>query len=326
MRALAAWIGAFLVVALAGGGAVVALNATVFGPGDFVRVYLDALARGDAESALALPGVDPGIADDRLLTDAVLGGLDDIRQVRDEPQGGGVHRITMAWSTGAGDGLSTRDGQSTFEVERVGTRLGLFPEWGFAVSPTATIELEVSNDQRFTANGVQQVTGRPEGGAAALAVLVPGAYLLGHDSAFLVADQVTVVADEPGAAIPALIEVEPAPEFAAAITRAVHDRLAECVLQTVLFPTGCPFGHAIADRVVSDPDWSIVRDPAFSEPEPGAFGEWIAGPAPGTAHLTVEVQSLFDGSVSTLDQDVPFQARYRIRIVGDELEATVLED
>ena len=56
MRRVLPWIVAFVLAIAAGGGTVVGLNATVFGPGDFVRVYLDALARGDAESALALPG------------------------------------------------------------------------------------------------------------------------------------------------------------------------------------------------------------------------------------------------------------------------------
>ena len=61
MRRVLPWVVAFLVALAAGGGSVVALNATVFGPGDFVRIYLDALARGDAAAALALPGVDAGV-------------------------------------------------------------------------------------------------------------------------------------------------------------------------------------------------------------------------------------------------------------------------
>src|ERR1700754_2734889 len=125
MRRVAPWVGAFLVVLLIGGGGVVALNATVLGPGDFVRVYLDALARGDARSALALPGVDASGADDILLGDDVLTGLTAIRQLSDDDLGGGHHRVTMAWTAPGGEGTTA------FEVERVGTRLGLFPEWGF---------------------------------------------------------------------------------------------------------------------------------------------------------------------------------------------------
>jgi hypothetical protein len=89
----------------------------------------------------------------------------------------------------------------------------------------------------------------------------------------------------------------------------------------VLFPTGCPFGKAISDRIVSAPLWTIEDVPDF-EVVPGPFGTWIAGPAPGTAHLVVDVQSLFDGSRSTLDEDVPFQARYSVDVSGDSLVAT----
>jgi hypothetical protein len=312
MRRLLPWVGAFLVALLAGGGAVVALNATIFGPGDFVRVYLDALARGDAESALALPGVDAGSADDRLLTSEVLTGVTDVRQVSDTALGAERHRVVMAWSTPGGDGTTA------FVVERVGTRLGLFPEWGFAESPVAILNLDVQHDPRFAANGVGTTTGRDEAGGVALAVLVPGSYVLTHETTFLRADPVTVLAGDPGAVIDATLDVEPGPRFAEALGDQVSGLLADCADQAVLFPTGCPFGHAISNRVISDPRWSIVHEPEL-EVEPGRFGSWVAGPGPGTAHLVVDVKSLFDGSVSTFDRDVPFQATYLVQIDGDGL-------
>ena len=318
MRRLAPWIGAFLVAALAGGGSVVALNATVLGPGDFVRIYLDALARGDAEGALGLPGVTAGDLDPSLLTDDVLTGLTEIRQTADEPLGDDRHRVTMSWTSPGGDGTTA------FEVERVGTRLGLFPEWGFAVSPIAELALDVRHDARYTANGVLATTGRTSDGAAAIAVFVPGSYVLGHDTTYLQADAVTALADEPGSRVTATVDVEPGPAFAPALTAALDAALEQCTDQQVLFPTGCPFGEAIIDRLASEPVWTIVHDPE-PELEPGPFGTWIAGPAPGTAHLTVEVQSLFDGSLSTFDQDVPFQAHYSVRFDGDELVLNVID-
>jgi hypothetical protein len=315
MRRTLPWVGAFLVALLVGGGSVVALNATVFGPGDFVRVYLDALARGDAQSALDLPGVDAAGVGDLLLTDDVLVGLSGIRQVSDVGLGGDRHRVTMAWGSPAGDG------STAFDVERVGTRLGLFPEWGFAVSPVAVISLDVQHDPRFTVNGVAESTGRDTAGAVSYAVLVPGTYVLGHDTTFLEARPVTVLADEVGATLTARVDVEPAPLFARSLAAEVEEQLAACATQQVLFPTGCPFGQSIENRVVSDPVWSMIEFPDL-ELEPGTFGSWEAGPAPGTAHLDVDVQSLFDGSIEPLDQDVPFQAEYSITIDGDSLLVT----
>jgi hypothetical protein len=316
MRRVLPWVGAFLVALLAGGGSVVALNATVFGPGDFVRVYLDALARGDAQGALALPGVDAAGAGDLLLTDDLLVGLGDVRQVSDVALGGDRHRVTMAWDSPAGDG------STAFDVERVGTRLGLFPEWGFAVSPVAVLSLDVQHDPRFTANGVAETTGRDTAGSVSYAVLVPGAYVFGHDTTFLHARPVTVLADEVGAALTAEVDVEPTPAFGRALADEVRGLLTACATQHVLFPTGCPFGQGIENRVVSDPEWSIAEFPDL-ELEPGAFGTWHAGPAPGTAHLMVDVQSLFDGSIEPFDQDVPFQAEYTVAIDGGTLQVTV---
>lgn len=312
MRRLVPWIGAFLVAALAGGGAVVGLNATVFGPGDFVRIYLDALARGDAEGALALPGVTAGNLDPSLLRDDVLTGLSDLRQVSDEPLGDDRHRVTITWSAPGGDGTTA------FEVERVGTRMGLFPEWGFAVSPIAELALDIEHDPRYTANDMPATTGRTTDGTAAVAVFVPGSYVLAHDSTYLRADPVNAIADRPGGTVKATVEVEPGPAFAPALAKAVSAALSACTAQHVLFPTGCPFGETITNRLASEPEWTIVREPEL-ELEPGEFGTWIAGPAPGTAHLVVEVQSLFDGSLSTFDQDVPFRARYLVRFDGDDL-------
>ena len=84
----------------------------------------------------------------------------------------------------------------------------------------------------------------------------------------------------------------------------------------MLFPTGCPFGQAIENRVVSTPEWSIVTYPEI-EVEAGAqFDSSEVPTASGTAHLVVDVQSLFDGSVSAFDEDVQFEVDYRITFTG----------
>jgi len=318
MRRVLPWFVAFALAVLACGGTVAGLNATVFGPGDFVRVYLDALARGDAESALDIPGVDSAGADALLLDDGVLTGLTGIRQLSDRDLGGGRHDVTFAWTSPGGDGTTT------FGVEPVGLRFGIFPEWGFAESPVAIVSLDVQHDPRFTANGAPETTGQEQPGAIAYAVLVPGSYVFGHDSTFLEARSVTVLADEVGAALDATVDVQAAQAFATALDTEVHRHLTECTTQQVLFPTGCPFGETITNRVVSDPVWTMVAFPDLVV-EPGAtFGTWVAGPASGTAHLVVDVKSLFDGSVSTFDEDVVFEVGYTCTVAGDTL--TVTED
>lgn len=310
-RAVVSWIVAVGVLAGAATAGVLVLNATVFGPAGFVRVYLEALARGDAEGALSMPGVaaPDGARADFLVDDALTGLAIDGMSVRTRADG--IHLVTVAWRT-ADDA-----GDSTFEVVGAGTRVGVFAAWAFAVPPVATLELAVEHDERFDLAGVAARSGAASGEPVTYAVLVPGVYRVDHHSAYLRADAVDVVADRPGSTIDAVLDVQPAPALVEAVTREVHARLDACATQDVLFPTGCPFGRAIPNRVVSAPRWSIVAHPELTV-EPGAEGTWLVPPADFTARLRVDVQSLFDGTVTTLDEELPSTASYVVRILPDD--------
>lgn len=318
-RAVVAWVVVFAIVIGAGAGAVLVLNATAFGAAGFVRVYLEAIARGDADGALGMPGVavDPGVRDD-FLVDEALAGVTGLREISVVAGPGGTEVVTFAWRAGGTESLSS------FTVERAGSRLGLFAEWAFAEPPIAALELTVENDQRFDLNGVAASSGVAAADAVVYAVLVPGVYRADHTSTYLRARAVDAVADTPGAPIDATLRVLPADRFRERIATEVREHLTECATQEVLFPTGCSFGRAIPNRVASTPEWSIVEYPEPSL-EPGVtFGTWLVPPGDGVAHLTVEVQSLFDGSVSTLDEDVPFSASYVVTIGADDTTLSVV--
>ncbi len=319
-RALLSWIVALLIAALAGAGSVVALNATVFGPGGFVAVYLDALARGDVSDALALPGVDAGGGREQLLQDGTAAGLRDIHQLSDielSGRDGGVHVITVAWTAPQGSGTTA------FEVKRVGTRLGLFPEWGFAISPLATVALAVHSDARFTVNGVQEVSTTRSDAAVDYPVLVPGGYTFGHRSHYLTAGTTSVLARTVGQRLTAVVQPRADAAFVAAVSAQLHSQLIACTTQTVLFPTGCSFGQTIDNRVSGVPKWSIARFPNISIVPGTAFGSWTVPAAAGTAHLTVGVTSLLDGTLTAFDQDVPFQLRATVTLgAGDAITVT----
>lgn len=310
-RVLVAWLVVFAIALGAVAVAVLALNATVFGAAGFVRVYLEAVARGDAEGALGMPGVavDPGVRADFLTGDA-LGGLSDLREVSTVHHDDGTEVVTFAWTAGAATSTSS------FTVERVGSRLALFPEWAFAVPPVSTLRVTVENDARFEVNGVaasSDVGAQP----VDYAVLTPGVYRVDHTSTHLRARAFDAVAEAPTGVVEARLEVLPTTAFREKITVEVHEHLDECATQQVLFPTGCPMGRAIPNRVVSAPEWSIVEYPALTV-EPGIeFGTWLVA-GDGVANLTVEVQQLFDGSLATLDDDIPFTATYLVTIGADD--------
>ena len=78
----------------------------------------------------------------------------------------------------------------------------------------------------------------------------------------------------------------------------------QCASQKVLQPAGCPFGVVIDDRVVGEPTWTIASSPEVAL-VPGE-GKFEMPATPGVARITVEVQSLFDGTFSTLEQDEGF--------------------
>lgn len=311
-RAVLGWIAVLALVAGTATAGVLVLGATVFGAAGFVRVYLDAVARGDAAGALALPGVTaaPGLRTE-LLADDVLAGFE-LGALAERPGADGTVLVTATWTAGDVDAVTT------FTVVRTGSRVGLFPEWRFAVSPVATLELAVAHDERFDVNGVAARSGVAAPDAVAYAVLVPGVYRVDHHSRYLRADAIDLVATRPDSTIGATLEVEPADALVELVTGLVHDDLRECAEQEVLFPTGCPLGHPITDLVASPPEWSIVELPEIALEPDAEFGVWRVPPVTVVAHLRVDVRSLFDGSVTTFDEELRSTAAYRVTLLDDD--------
>lgn len=317
-RAVGTWLVVVLLVIATGAGAVLALSAATFGASSFVRVYLEAVGRGDAAGALTLPGVTvaPNTRAD-FLTGEALDGLVGLREVSVDAGDDGTTLVTYAWSTALGDGVST------FTVEPNGATLGVFPEWRFAVSPVATLRLTVEHDERFSLAGVAAESGVAAAEPVSYALLVPGVYRVDHGSAYLEADALDVVAARPASTLGATLDVQPARTFLDAITTEVHASLDACAKQEVLFPTGCPLGRAIANRVVSTPEWSIVEYPTLEVEPASEFGVWLVPPAEVVSHLKVEVQSLFDGSISTHDEDLPVLVSYLVTILPDDATLSI---
>lgn len=312
-------LAAFLVVAATAAGAVLVANATVFGAASFVRVYLDALARGDVAGALSLPGVDPLGASTALLHPDALGELeiDDVREVRES---GGVHAVEATWSTPAGSGTSV------FRVERVGATAGVFAEWGFAESPLGVLDLTLRHEDRVQVNALETRLGSISASPHPLAVFVPGAYTVSHDSRYFTSEPVTVVAGLPGARVPAAVAAEADAPLLAAVDRAARQYLDACAQATVLFPPGCPFGRFEGNRLASEPRWSIAEYPHVEIEATTGEPRWRTPALSGVAHLVVDVRSLFDGSVTTLDERVPFDTAFELRFgPGDRLEVVPVD-
>jgi hypothetical protein len=310
-RAVITWVIVFGAILAAFGATVLVLNATLYSAAGFVQSYLDALARHDADGALDLANVTiAGDASDELLVAEAMGELGDIHLIG-ESSDGGVHRVTFGYSAGG------VDGESTFEVERAGALFGIFSSWRFATSPLGTLEITVQHDSGFTANDLTLVAPQQDRPAPYL-VFTPGTYELSHDSKFLHADTVAATSTDPAVAVPASIDVQANAVFVKQVQDELNDYLDECVTQEVLLPTGCPFGEEVGNRIVSTPTWSMTSYPQVTIIPAGQPATWLMPPTGAAAHLVVDIKSLFDGSVSTFDEDVPFSASYLITFLPDD--------
>ncbi len=316
-----AWFVVLGVVVVGFGVTVLVLNSTVYSAPGFVRTYLDALARHDAAAALelAVPIAVQGDADDVLLSREAMGELSDIRVTDDDVDAAGIHHVVVEYQ--AGD----IPGTTEFEVRRDGTLFGLFNGWAFAQSPLATVQITVQHERIFTANGIDVVAEQDV--AAPYLVFAPSTIELSYDSEYYHADPVLVQVSEPGGTVDAAVDLQATEAFVAEVQSQVDEYLDACTTQPVLLPSGCPFGETVVNRIVSDPQWSMTAYPVVTLVPDGRIATWRVALADATAHLVVDVQSLFDGSISTFDQDVPFTVQYEVTVLpdGDPLIAAIYQ-
>ncbi|WP_179492405.1 hypothetical protein [Microbacterium immunditiarum] len=318
-------VGLVLIAAIAAGAA--AMYRIFYSPSAFVERYVGLLADGRAAEALAIPGVAVDSAEldaaglspdvsDALLRRAALAELTDIRVVSEQPRDGGVVDVTVTYIAGG------YEGTTTFEVEREGT-VGVAPTWRFAESPLALIELEVSGSMVFEVNGfsVDKRQVSPDGVDAdprapvPLLVFSPGLYSVSVDTAISSTPGVAVLSDLPLTRIPVSIIAQPTDEFLGVVQQRMEEFLTRCATQQVLQPTACPFGFPVEDRITSLPKWSIIEQPSVTVESDGAG--WRIPPAQAVAHIEVDVQSLFDGTITHVVEDVPFIVTGRITVLPD---------
>jgi hypothetical protein len=296
-------------------GTVLILNSTLYSAGGFAESYLAALARHDVGAALELAGPVSAAGSDQaaddLLDPRALGELDNIRQLSDIDRGGGVHRVGFSYTFGSGGTHTT-----TFTVKYDGTRFGLFSSWRFATSPLEVLSITPKHEASFTVNGFQVASTGPSVAKNFLA-LTPGRYLLGHSSNYFSAVSVPVPLVKAGGSSTASVDIRANSEFTKQVQKQLNSYLKQCATQQVLLPTGCPFGKQIANQVDGLPAWSMTSYPLVQIVPGNVPGTWSVPEAPAVAHLTVRVRSLFDGSVSTVDEDVPFSVGYLITFKPD---------
>lgn len=317
-------VGVMLVAALGAGGTT--LYQQFYGPSAFVTRYLDLLAAGRAADALRVPGVsvdgeileaagiDP-MASEAMLRQAALAPLTDIT-VESEKPADGKTAVTVSYKA------SGHAGNTTFLIEQDGWA-GVTPNWRFTTSPLAVIELTVRGADRFAVNGFE-VDRRQVSAAGAdaealdplsLLVFTPGLYSITVDTPISQSSGNGILADTPLAITPLDLQTTPTDDFVGVVQQRVEEFLTRCTEQEVLQPTACPFGLEVMNRITTPPTWSIASQPQVTVTPDG--GQWQIPPTDGVAHVEVEIQSLFDGSIEQVSEDVPFQVNGTIAILPD---------
>ena len=129
-------------------------------------------------------------------------------------------------------------------------------------------------------------------------VLVPGRYTSTWETEWVRSDPVVSTMTEVGAPDAVRLVVAPTNGLVETTTSAVEAYLDGCVDQGVLQPAECPFGVSISDRVVGVPQWTILDYPAVELRLSADRASWTMVAEEGLAEVSVQVQSLFDGTVS----------------------------
>jgi len=313
LRVVLFWGAAALLVVVAFVVTVVTLNATLYSASGFARSYVAAVDRGDVQSALAYAGVEPSDADgDALLAVPSRGGLDDVRAVDDVPLDDGTHAVTLGYTV---DG---EPAQSQFVVQQTANRFGLFRAWRFAQAPVASLDVTPQHDPRFRVDG-RTVTAAQADVATRYVVLAPATFEIDHESTWLTAERQRVAVPSVGGTVAASVATEAKDSFVETVQGDLDRFLdEECLPQRVLLPAGCPFGRQVDDRLLDEPVWTMPVHPVVEIVPAPTPGQWQVPAVPGTAHLEVPAQRLFDGTLYTVDDDVPYTVSYLITIGTDD--------
>ena len=314
---VAGWLGLAVLLIGAFLAALGGLNQTIYGASSFVERYLEAIADDDIATASTTPGVAldaaelealglPANVSTAMLRSGVIeSGPEDVRIVSDVPQADGTHTVTASYR------LEEAILETTFDVRPIVPLYGLLNRWEFAVSPLAIIDVTAAHNPIFTVGSLSLDTRATKSGDELLAftqtapylAMTPAIYEFHYESTLLTAEHVTAQAD-PSARVAVTVDAQPTAAFVDRVQVKVDEYLAGCAEQHVLLPAECPFGIEIDDRVVSEPQWSIITVPVVTlTPGESSFD---MPPTEGVAHISVEVQSLFDGEYSTLEEDRPF--------------------
>jgi hypothetical protein len=266
---------------------VLALNLTLFSATSFVTSYLKALESSDYGLAASHAGLTRAPQILPLASEA----LDNPRIVGTSSLPTGELVIQADYE------LGDDTHSSVFVVTGGEPILWFFDTWRFSRQPLANLQFAVIGDERVSVNGTDLDVG-DLGVPPRTTVLVPGIYSSSLETEWVQAETVVSVMTEVGAPAGVRLVVSPTSTLMENTTGALEAYLDGCAAQAVLQPAECPFGVSISDRVVGAVQWTILDYPEIDLRLSADRATWTMVAESGVAEVTVQVQSLFDGSIT----------------------------
>lgn len=283
---------------------VLSLNLTLYSPSAHVAQYLQALERGDY-----------GVA-------ASHAGLTEIPAI--VPEVGALRNPVVTANASLANGdivvraeyeLGEAQEDSVFILRPAEPILFLFTTWQFVRPPLAQLELSVLGENRLSINDRELALNRL-GVPPRTTVFVPGRYTASLTTPWLASGDTPVTVTEVGSRNPVRVVMQPTAKLIDRTTVAVEDYVNDCANQAVLQPVGCPFGITITDRVVGEPQWTIIDYPDVSLRLGADRSTWSVTATKGLVEVSVQVQSLFDGSLEETRETREFRLLGVVRGTG----------
>jgi hypothetical protein len=287
---------------------ILTLNLTLYSAGGFVMGYLKALE----EANYGLAAAKAGVSDVPTVIPMDSEALTNPRIVATGSLATGEIVVQAAYE------LAGVEETTVFVLDQADPVLWFFNSWKFNRVPTARLDLAVVGDNRVVINGRELQTQRL-GVPPRTTVLVPALYEASLSTEWVEAPTVVVSVTDVGSSTTLRLTPSPTPRLLDATSEAVEDFLDDCVVQGVLQPASCPFGITIDDRVIGVPAWTILDYPDVRLNLAGDRASWSMVARRGVAQVSVQVQSLFDGSISETTELISFDLYGVVRgTINDE--------
>ena len=296
------------------------VNAKAYGPGKQVEDYLQALQDGNGAQALGLLNAEVPDANAVLLDGDALrastAGLEVLEIEEIETSVENRSDVVVRYR------LDGTENQSTFQLEKTGTRWMFFDQWGFRPVTLPDIRVSAANQNEAVLNGTRVAL--PEG-SNTFAAFYPSRVAASYTSGYFEAPEETGVLAAPSGSLDLTLRSQATPALVEAVDARVHEFLDNCAgEQNRLAPAGCPFYHLTDNRVEPPITWEITKYPTV-EISP-ADGHWVLAPLEGTARVTATQTDLFSGVQSPLVEDKEFSFGARLNVTDQGISLTAVVD